>query len=165
MLDSSRHFQTADEIKLWLDLLSMHKLNVFHWHLVDDHGWRFESKKYPLLTHVGAWREQPPIGRYGGFYSQQEMRDIVAYAAKLHITIVPEIEMPGHSRAALAAYPNLAGGGTKTEVDHFFDFPMGATRFPGVGCWTRRRASCAASDGGDGWRASPRWSGRMPPAS
>ena len=132
MLDSSRHFQTAEDVKRWLDLLAMHKLNVFHWHLVDDHGWRFESRQYPLLTQVGAWREQPPIGRYGGFYSQQEMRDVVAYAAKLHITVLPEIEMPGHSRAALAAYPNLACGGTKTEVDHFFDFPMSATRFPGV---------------------------------
>jgi hexosaminidase len=132
MLDSSRHFQTVEEIKRYLDLLAMHKLNVFHWHLVDDHGWRFESKKYPLLTQVGAWREQPPIGRYGGFYTQQEMRDVVAYAAKLHITVLPEIEMPGHSRAALAAYPNLACGGTKTEVDHFFAFPMRATRFPNV---------------------------------
>ncbi len=132
MLDSSRHFQTVEEITRYLDLLAMHKLNVFHWHLVDDHGWRFESKKYPLLTQVGAWREQPPIGRYGGYYTQQEMRDIVAYAAKLHITVLPEIEMPGHSRAALAAYPNLACGGVKTEVDHFFDFPMRATRFPNV---------------------------------
>ncbi len=132
MLDSSRHFQTAEDVKHWLDLLAMHKLNVFHWHLVDDHGWRFESKKYPLLTQVGAWREQPPIGRYGGFYTQQEMRETVAYAAKLHITIVPEIEMPGHSRAALAAYPNLACGGKKTEVDHFFTFPMSATVFPSI---------------------------------
>ena len=132
MLDSSRHFQTVDDIKRWLDLLAMHKLNVFHWHLVDDHGWRFESKKFPLLTQIGAWREQPPIGRYGGFFTQQEMREVVAYAAKRHITVLPEIEMPGHSRAALAAYPNLACGGTKTEVDHFFDFPMSATRFPGV---------------------------------
>ncbi len=132
MLDSSRHFQTPDDIKRWLDLLAMHKLNVFHWHLVDDHGWRFESKKYPLLTQIGAWREQAPVGRYGGFYTQQEMRDIVAYAAKLHITVLPEIEMPGHSRALLAAYPNLACGGTKTEVDHFFLFPMSEQKFPSV---------------------------------
>lgn len=132
MLDSSRHFQTIGEIQRWLDLMAMHKLNVFHWHLVDDHGWRFESKKYPLLTQVGAWREQPPIGRYGGFYTQDEMRAIVAYAAERHITVLPEIEMPGHSRAALAAYPNLACGGVKTEVDHFFSFPMGAQAFPGI---------------------------------
>ncbi len=132
MMDSSRHFQTADDIKHWLDLLAIHKMNVFHWHFVDDHGWRFESKKYPLLTQIGAWREQPPIGRYGGYYTQQEMRDIVAYAAARHITVVPEIEMPGHSRAVLAAYPNLACGGAKTVVDYFFDFPMGATRFPSV---------------------------------
>lgn len=132
MLDSSRHFQTVEEIKRYLDLLAMYKFNVFQWHLTDDHGWRFESKKYPLLTQVGAWREQPPIGRYGGFYTQQEMRDVVAYAAKLHITVLPEIEMPGHARSALAAYPTLACGGTKTEVDHFFDFPMGPTKFPSV---------------------------------
>ncbi len=132
MLDSSRHFQTVDEIKRWLDLLAMHKLNVFNWHLTDDHGWRFESKKYPLLTKVGAWREQPPVGRYGGFYTQEEMREVVAHAAKLHITVVPEIEMPGHSRSVLAAYPDLACGDTRTEVDRFFDFPMGATTFPAV---------------------------------
>ena len=132
MLDSSRHFQTVDEIKRWLDLLAMHKMNVLHWHLTDDHGWRFESKKFPLLTKVGAWREQPPIGRYGGFYTQEEMRDVVAHAAKLHITVVPEIEMPGHSRSVLAAYPDLACGDTRTEVDRFFDFPMGATTFPTV---------------------------------
>lgn len=132
MLDSSRHFQTVDEIKRWLDLLAMHKMNVFHWHLTDDHGWRFESKKYPLLTKVGAWREQPPVGRYGGFYTQEEMREVVAHAAKLHITVVPEIEMPGHSRSVLAAYPDLACGDTRTEVDRFFDFPMGATTFPMV---------------------------------
>jgi hexosaminidase len=132
MLDASRHFQSAAEVRRWLDLLAMHKLNVFHWHLVDDHGWRFESKKYPLLTQVGAWREQPPVGRYGGYYTQAEMRELVAYAAARHITIVPEIEMPGHSRAAIAAYPHLACGALKTEVDHFFDFPMGATVFPSV---------------------------------
>jgi hexosaminidase len=132
MLDSSRHFIAAESIRNWIDYLALHKLNVLHWHLVDDHGWRFESKKYPLLTQIGAWREQPPIGRYGGFYTQQEMRDIVAYATARHINIVPEIEMPGHSRAALASYPNLGYDGTTTEVDHFFDFPMSATRFPNV---------------------------------
>ena len=116
MLDSSRHFQTTDDIKRWLELLAMHKLSVFHWHLVDDHGWRFESKQYPLLTQVGAWREQPPVGRYGGFYTQQEMRDVVAYAAKLHITVVPEIEMPGHAQAAIAAYPELGNVSQPVEV-------------------------------------------------
>lgn len=144
MLDSSRHFQTVDEIKRWLDLLAMHKLNVFHWHLTDDHGWRFESKKFPLLTKVGAWREQPPIGRYGGFYTQEEMREVVAHAAKLHITVVPEIEMPGHSRSVLAAYPDLACGDTRTEVDRFFDFPMGATTFPTV---PGNNVFCAGDEG------------------
>lgn len=132
MLDSSRHFIAAESIRDWIDWLAMHKLNVMHWHLVDDHGWRFESKKYPLLTQVGAWREQPPIGRYGGFYTRKELREMVAYAASRHVTIVPEIEMPGHSRAALAAYPSLACGGTKTEVDHFFKFPMAETKFPPI---------------------------------
>lgn len=144
MLDSSRHFQTVDEIKRWLDLLAMHKLNVFHWHLTDDHGWRFESKNFPLLTKVGAWREQPPVGRYGGFYTQEEMRGVVAHAAKLHITVVPEIEMPGHSRSVLAAYPDLACGGTRTEVDRFFDFPMGATTFPAV---PGNNVFCAGDEG------------------
>ena len=122
MLDSSRHFQTVDEIRRWLDLMAMHKLNVFHWHLVDDHGWRFESKTYPLLTQVGAWREQPPIGRYGGFYTQAELRDVVAYAASLGISMLfQKSKCWAIPARALAAYPNLACGGTRTEVDHFFD--------------------------------------------
>lgn len=132
MLDSSRHFQTPDEIRRWLDWLAMHKLNVFHWHLVDGHGWRLEIKKYPKLTGVAAWREQPPVGRYGGFYTQEEVKAIVAYAAARHITVVPEIEMPGHSKAAVAAYPELLACDPKQqgETDYFFDFPCPAQRFP-----------------------------------
>jgi len=118
-LDVSRHFFTVEEIKRYLDLLAMYKMNVFHWHLTDDQGWRIEIKKYPLLTEVGGYRDETLIGRpskkmkfdgerYGGFYTQVQVREIVAYAAERHILVVPEIEMPGHSSAALAAYPQLA---------------------------------------------------------
>lgn len=117
-LDCSRHFFTVPEVKQYIDMLSMYKMNVFHWHLTDDQGWRIEIKKYPLLTSVGGWRNGSMIGkysdhtydsiRYGGSYSQDEIRDVVAYAAARHITVVPEIEMPGHSMAALSAYPQYA---------------------------------------------------------
>ena len=118
-LDVSRHFSSVEEIKRYLDLLAMYKMNVFHWHLTDDQGWRIEIKKYPLLTQVGGYRDETLIGkpskkmqfdgqRYGGFYTQAQVREIVAYASERHILVVPEIEMPGHSRAALAAYPQLA---------------------------------------------------------
>jgi hexosaminidase len=124
MLDVARHFEPADAVLQYLDVLAMHKINVFHWHLVDDQGWRIEIKKYPRLTQVGAWRDQAgfgidprlsttfgPDGRYGGFYTQDEIRRVVSYAARLHITVVPEIEMPGHSTAALAAYPQFSTTG------------------------------------------------------
>ncbi len=116
MLDVSRHFSPVAEVKKFIDLLALHKFSVFHWHLVDDQGWRVEIKKYPKLTEVGAWR--PATLRqlveeggddipHGGFYTQDELRDVVAYAAARAITVVPEIELPGHSSAALAAYPEL----------------------------------------------------------
>ncbi|MBU7576895.1 MAG: family 20 glycosylhydrolase [Flavihumibacter sp.] len=118
MLDVSRHFFPADFIKKYIDLLALHKMNRLHWHLTDDHGWRIEIKKYPQLTAVGAWRNGTVIGnypgqgntnqRYGGFYTQAEVKDIIQYAAKRHITIVPEIEMPGHASAAIAAFPFLS---------------------------------------------------------
>jgi len=121
-LDVSRHFFDVEFIKRYIDILALHKLNVFHWHLVDDQGWRIEIKKYPLLTEAGAWRvdreEQPWNSRepqrpgekatYGGFYTQDEIREIVAYAAERHITVVPEIEMPAHVGSALAAYPEYS---------------------------------------------------------
>lgn len=128
-LDCARHFFPKDEILRLLDALALHKLNVFHWHLTDAQGWRFESKKYPLLTQIGAWRresERLPREKnvaprfdgtpHGGFYTQEEMREVVAYAARLHITVVPEIEMPGHAAAALAAYPFLSCDGKPREV-------------------------------------------------
>jgi hexosaminidase len=116
LLDVSRHFSPVAEVKQYLDVLALHKLNVFHWHLVDDQGWRIEIKKYPRLTSVGAWRTSTTsVGAegqqdevpHGGFYTQDEIRDVVAYAAERFITVVPEIEVPGHSSAALAAYPQL----------------------------------------------------------
>ncbi len=123
MLDVSRHFYAKQEVETLLDVMALHKLNTFHWHLVDDHGWRIEIKKYPKLTSIGAWRESVGFGlpadsttaygkdgRYGGFYTQDDIREVVAYAQKRHITVVPEIEMPGHSLAALSAYPEFGSG-------------------------------------------------------
>jgi hexosaminidase len=107
-LDVSRHFFDVKFIKHYLDLMAYYKFNRFHWHLTDDQGWRIEIKSYPKLTEVGAWRTEKDGSRYGGFYTQDEIKEVVAYAKKLHITIIPEIEMPGHSRAALAAYPELS---------------------------------------------------------
>jgi hexosaminidase len=128
MLDVSRHFFSKSEVETFLDAMALHKLNTFHWHLTDDHGWRIEIKKYPRLTQVGAWRAgggfgfdpksttaYGPDGRYGGFYTQDDIRDVVKYAAARHITIVPEIEMPGHATAALAAYPQFSCTGGPFE--------------------------------------------------
>jgi hexosaminidase len=122
-LDVSRHFFPKEFIFKMLDAMAMHKLNTFHWHLTDDQGWRIEIKKYPGLTAVGAWRDQTLIGhgsetpwvydgtRYGGYYTQEDIREVVEYAARLHINILPEIEMPGHAVAALQAYPQLSCSG------------------------------------------------------
>ena len=113
MLDSSRHFQAPAFIRSMIDWMAWHKLNVLHWHLTDDQGWRLEIRKYPKLTSVGAWRipaaspGSGPQKPYGGFYTQQQVREIVAFAATRHVQIVPEIDMPGHAQAALAAYPEL----------------------------------------------------------
>ena len=115
MLDSARHYQSVAFIRSMIDTMAMHKLNVLHWHLTDDQGWRLEILKYPRLTSVGAWRrpatsgaaQSPSNAPYGGFYTQAEVRDLVAYAASRHVQIVPEIEMPGHAQAAIAAYPEL----------------------------------------------------------
>lgn len=127
-LDVSRHFFTVEEVKKYIDLMAMYKFNIFHWHLTDDQGWRIEIKKYPKLTEVGSWRDSTLKNhytttprsyektRYGGFYSQEDITNIVNYANERHITIVPEIEMPGHSRAALAAYPEFSCTEKKLEV-------------------------------------------------
>jgi hexosaminidase len=125
-LDVCRHFFPKDFVKKYIDLLAMYKMNTFHWHLTDDQGWRVEIKKYPKLTTIGAFRNGSMIGpfdaqkfdsvRYGGFYTQDDVREIVAYARQRHVTIVPEIEMPGHCIAALASYPELSCTGGPFEV-------------------------------------------------
>ena len=109
MLDSARHFQSPAFIKSFIDWMALHKLNVLQWHLTDDQGWRLQIRKYPRLTTVGAWRvpaERKPLV-YGGFYTQEQVKDIVAFAASRHVQIVPEIELPGHAQAAIAAYPEV----------------------------------------------------------
>ncbi|TQU23795.1 beta-hexosaminidase, partial [Xanthomonas perforans] len=122
-LDVARHFHDVDTVKHVLDTMALHKLNVLHWHLTDDQGWRIEIKRYPKLTEVGAWRTPPGAGqhgtpqRYGGFYTQEQISEIVAYAARLHITVLPELDMPGHAQAAVAAYPEEVGvPGARTQV-------------------------------------------------
>ncbi|MBN2560275.1 MAG: family 20 glycosylhydrolase [Phycisphaerae bacterium] len=118
LLDCSRHFMTKEFVKRYIDLLAFHKLNVLHWHLTDDQGWRIEIKKYPKLTEVGAWRNEGGE-RYGGFYTQDDIREIVAYATERHVLVVPEIEMPGHCMATLASYPELScTGGPFTVGTH-----------------------------------------------
>ena len=127
-LDVGRHFFPKTFIKRYLDLLALHKVNTFHWHLTEDQGWRIEIKKYPKLTEVGAYRKETLVGhfrdrphqfdgrRYGGFYTQEDIREIIQYAEKRYITIIPEIEMPGHSLAAIASYPELSCTGGPFEV-------------------------------------------------
>jgi hexosaminidase len=189
MLDVSRHFFTKAEVEQILDVMALHKMNSFHWHLVDDQGWRVEIKKYPRLTDVGAWRKEigfkldpkastayGPDGRYGGFYTQDDIREVVKYAEARHINIVPEIEMPGHSTAALMAYPEFScNGGPFTT-----DLPGGV--FNGVYCAGNERTFAFVEDvlaeicdmfpgkyihvGGDevpvdNWKACPKCQARM----
>ena len=126
-LDCSRHFFSADFVKKYIDFIAMYKMNSFHWHLTDDQGWRIEIKKYPKLTSIGAWRNGSMVGaysnqefdgkKYGGFYTQKEIKEIVQYAKDRHINIIPEIEMPGHAVAAIAAYPELGCTGKQLEVE------------------------------------------------
>ena len=124
-LDACRHFWTIEETKRCIDIAATYKINRLHWHLTEDQGWRMEIKKYPKLTEVGAWRNGTCIGkdfssndgiRYGGFYTQDEMREIVAYAAERNIIVIPEVDLPGHMVAALAAYPELGCTGGPYEV-------------------------------------------------
>jgi len=115
-LDVGRHFFPKEFIMKYLDVMAMYKMNVFHWHLTEDQGWRIEIKKYPELTNISSWRTEADGSVYGGFYTQEDIREIVAYAAERQISIVPEIEMPGHSVAALAAYPELSCTGGPFEV-------------------------------------------------
>lgn len=126
MLDVARHFYTVDEVKTFIDMLALHNINRFHWHLTDDQGWRIEIKKYPKLVSVASERKETVVGRwysgiydgkpYGGYYTQDELRDVIDYAAKRHITIIPEVDLPGHMQAALTAYPELGCTGGPYEV-------------------------------------------------
>jgi len=125
LLDSARHFQSPQFVERFIDEMALHKLNVLHWHLTDDQGWRIEIRKYPKLTQIGAWREpqpneaaltDPATGKYGGFYTQEQIREIVRHAAKRYVTIVPEIDMPGHAQAAIAAYPHIGVTGKQPPV-------------------------------------------------
>lgn len=126
MLDVCRHFFTVDEVKTFIDMLALHKLSVFHWHLTDDQGWRIEIKKYPNLTKVGSQREQTVIGKNTGkydgtpygpyFFTQEQIKEVIQYAADRYITIIPEVELPGHALAALASYPELGCVGGHYDV-------------------------------------------------
>jgi hexosaminidase len=125
-LDVGRHFFSVEFVKRYIDFIALHKMNYFHWHLTEDQGWRIEIKKYPLLTQVGAWRSGTIIGHHpgtgndstphGGYYTQEEIKQVVKYAADRYITVIPEIEMPGHASAALAAYPWLGCTGGPYHV-------------------------------------------------
>ena len=128
-LDCSRHFFSVDFVKKFIDLLALHNMNRFHWHLTDDQGWRIEIKKWPKLISIGSQRSGTIIGTnsdiddgipYGGYYTQDEAREIVAYAKERHITVVPEIDMPGHMLAALASYPELGCTGGPYQVGHYW---------------------------------------------
>lgn len=125
MLDVGRHFFSMDEIKTYIDMMALHNINRFHWHLSEDQGWRIEIKKYPKLTEIGSMRKETVIGHnsgkydgkpYGGFYTQEQAKEIVAYAAERYITVIPEIDLPGHMQAALASYPELGCTGGPYEV-------------------------------------------------
>lgn len=116
LVDEGRHFMGEATIKRFIDTMALYKFNTLHWHLTEDQGWRIEIQKYPKLTQVGAWRKEPDGTRYGGFYTQAQIKRIVKYARERGVTIVPEIEMPGHSTAALVAYPELGCRRAKLEV-------------------------------------------------
>ena len=143
MLDVGRHYYSKEFIKKFIDLMALHKLNTFHWHLTEDQGWRIEIKKYPKLTETGAWRDNIGFswglkkedsthynskGQYGGFYTQEDIKEVVAYAKKRQVTVVPEIELPGHSMAALYAYPEFSCTGKRETV------PSRGGVFPHVYC-------------------------------
>ena len=118
-LDPCRHFITVENVKKQLDIMSMFKVNTMHFHLTEDQGWRIEIKKYPELTSIGGYRLQGDGSTYGGFYTQEEIKDIVDYAAKRYITVIPEIDLPGHMMAAIAAYPSLSARASSGLLEWF----------------------------------------------
>ncbi|MCL2192452.1 MAG: beta-N-acetylhexosaminidase, partial [Treponema sp.] len=134
MLDCSRNFFTVDFIKNLLDALSLHHISVFHWHLTDDQGWRLLVKRYPLLTEIGSRRYDSRLRRYlGGFYTEEDIREVVSYAAERHIEVVPEVDLPGHTNSVLAAYPGLGCTGGPYRVEERFGI--------------REEVLCAGNDG------------------
>jgi hexosaminidase len=150
MLDVARHFFDKQEVERVLDAMALHKLNTFHWHLVDDQGWRIQILAYPLLTQTGAWRTsmdygQNPsastaynvYGQYGGYYTQDDIREVVAYARQRHITIVPEIELPAHCTSGLASYPQYGCGnsGSSYNMDSI-NYGISLYSLAGPGCWS-----------------------------
>ena len=131
-LDVCRHFFTVDEVKKFIDMMVLHNMNRLHWHITDDQGWRIEIKKYPELTTVSSRRTETVIGHnsgkydgkpYGGFYTQEQAREIVDYAAERYITVIPEVDLPGHMQAALAAYPYLGCTGVRTKCGECGECP------------------------------------------
>lgn len=152
MFDESRHFFGKEEVKRLLKLMSFYKLNTFHWHLTDDQGWRIEIKKYPLLTEIGSLRKDSQIGgwhssklegkAHSGFYTQEDIKEIVAFASKLNIEIIPEIDMPAHFAAAIAGYNNLACREIKSEVHWFFGGHIPTTK----GWFDYNRPACAGKE-------------------
>ncbi|GAA3100338.1 hypothetical protein GCM10020254_52260 [Streptomyces goshikiensis] len=152
MLDVARHFMPKDGVLRYIDLLAAHKLNVLHLHLTDDQGWRIEIKRHPRLTEVGAWRPRSRWGHrasplwnetpHGGFYAQDDIREIVAYAAERHVRVVPEIDVPGHSQAAIAAYPEL---GNADVVDTAALGGCGTTGASARTCSRRPRTYCGST--------------------
>ena len=152
MLDESRHFFGKEEVKRLLRLMAFYKLNTFHWHLTDDQGWRIEIKKYPLLTQIGSKRKDSQLGGWhsgrlegkphSGFYTQEDIKEIVAYAEKLNITVIPEIDMPAHFAAAIAAYSHLACRDVKSEVHWFFGGHIPTMK----GWFDYNRPSCAGKE-------------------
>lgn len=116
LLDVCRHFFDVETVKKYIDLLAFYKMNVLHFHLTEDQGWRIEIDKYPLLNEIGSYRTEPDGERYGGYFTKEELKELVAYAKTRHITIIPEIELPGHSQAAIASYPHLSCTGEKVDV-------------------------------------------------
>ena len=125
-LDVARHFYSLDEVKEYIDMMALHNMNRFHWHLTDDQGWRIEIKKYPKLMSVASQRSETLVGRYGsgkydgtpygGYYTQEQIKEVIAYAADRHIVVIPEIDLPGHMQAAITAYPELGCTGGPYEV-------------------------------------------------
>ena len=174
--DVSRHFFPVDSVKRFIDMLALHNMNRLHWHLTDDQGWRIEIKKYPKLTEIGSQRKETVIGHnsgkydgqpYGGFYTQDQIRDVIRYAEERFVTIVPEIDLPGHQLAALAAYPELGCTGGPYDVWTMWGIAPATTRpcSSWRTCWPKSSTSSPRNT--STWAATnaPRCAGRNVPSA